>query len=35
MRRGVRLDADRPAFLATYFLPAGAAGKKEGTITSE
>jgi hypothetical protein len=30
------LDADRPAFLATYFLPTGATGKKEGwTITSE
>ena len=30
------LDADRPAFLATYFLPTGPTGKKEGwTITSE
>ena len=30
------LDADRPAFLAAYFLPTGATGKKEGwTITSE
>jgi acyl carrier protein len=32
----VLLDADRPAFLATYFLPTGPTGKKEGwTITSE
>ena len=30
------LDADRPAFLTTYFLPTGPTGKKEGwTITSE
>jgi hypothetical protein len=30
------LDSDRTAFLATYFLPTGPTGKKEGwTITSE
>lgn len=30
------LDTDRPAFLATHFLPTGPTGKKEGwTITSE